>query len=183
MNYYDLLGVKPTASIDEIRQAYLAKMHLIHPDKIDEKKDPQSWKEANYLSSIFNNAYAILKDPMKRAEYNASENIISASTTERRTEYNPADNTQKNADTDKADIKSDISSQDKRYRPGSFSDLLKRIRKIFIIIWLIVTLCIISVSTVYLGPDSELGLGAFLIGLACSILMLWGVYWAINDEF
>lgn len=69
MNYYDLLGVKPTASIDEIRQAYLAKMRIIHPDKIDVKKDPQSWKEANHLSSLVNEAYSVLRDIQKRVEY------------------------------------------------------------------------------------------------------------------
>lgn len=59
ISYYDVLGVKPTCSLSEIQSAYknLVKKH--HPDKGGNIE----------LIELINKAYAVLKDPLKRNEY------------------------------------------------------------------------------------------------------------------
>jgi curved DNA-binding protein CbpA len=60
MSLYDILGVKKTATISEIRIAYHKLARSYHPDK-----NPD---DATRMEEI-NNAYAILKNPTQRAEY------------------------------------------------------------------------------------------------------------------
>ncbi|MDO8552175.1 MAG: molecular chaperone DnaJ [bacterium] len=59
-NYYDILGISKTATDDEIKSAFRKLAHKYHPDKKggDEKK----FKEAS-------EAYAVLSDKKKRAQY------------------------------------------------------------------------------------------------------------------
>ncbi len=63
-NYYDILGVAKNASDSEIKRAYrrLAQKH--HPDR--NKGHPEAEKKFKEI----NNAYEILSDPKKRAQYN-----------------------------------------------------------------------------------------------------------------
>lgn len=62
ITYYDLLGVKSTASREEIRQAYKANIAKYHPDL---NKAPN----ANQLAAMMNVAWETLSDPKRRAEY------------------------------------------------------------------------------------------------------------------
>ena len=62
-NYYELLGVSPNATIEEIHKAYKALMKKVHPDL--HKNDPDAEEKAK----LINNAYATLKDPSQRAFY------------------------------------------------------------------------------------------------------------------
>ena len=64
MSYYDVLGIKPGASPDEIKKAYrkLASKH--HPDK---GGDQQRFKDISV-------AYDTLSNPQKKAEYDAQRN-------------------------------------------------------------------------------------------------------------
>ena len=59
-DYYDILGVSSGASQDEIKKAFRKKAHELHPDK--DSGDEEKFKEAN-------EAYQVLSDEKKRAQY------------------------------------------------------------------------------------------------------------------
>ena len=62
-DYYDILGVKKTASDDEIKKAYRALAKKFHPDKNKGNKDAENkFKEIS-------EANAVLSDKEKRAQY------------------------------------------------------------------------------------------------------------------
>ena len=59
-NYYDILGVEKNSSDEEIKKAFRKIAHKYHPDK--QGGDEKKFKEAS-------EAYAVLSDKKKRAEY------------------------------------------------------------------------------------------------------------------
>lgn len=61
-NYYDILGVGKSASKDEIKRAYRKLAHEYHPDKQHGRGDEQKFREIN-------EAYEVLSDETKRAQY------------------------------------------------------------------------------------------------------------------
>jgi molecular chaperone DnaJ len=66
-NPYNILGVSPTASTDDIKKAYRALAMRHHPDR-----NPNSNAEVRF--NAIKKAYELLSDPQKRAEYNYSIN-------------------------------------------------------------------------------------------------------------
>ncbi len=62
-DYYAVLGVTPTASDGEIRRAYLRLARHYHPDLNHGVQDRQI--------KLLNEAYEVLRDPRKRAAYDA----------------------------------------------------------------------------------------------------------------
>ncbi len=62
-DYYQLLGVERNASADEIKKAYRRLAHQYHPDKNPD--DPQAEERFKQISE----AYGVLSDPPKRANY------------------------------------------------------------------------------------------------------------------
>lgn len=62
IDYYSMLEVHNTATSIEIKEAYKRKSKLYHPDI---NKSP----DANHKMQILNEAYEILKSPIKRAKY------------------------------------------------------------------------------------------------------------------
>ncbi len=63
-DYYDVLGVKKTATEEEIKKAYRALAMKYHPDR-----NPGNKKEAEERFKEINEAYAVLSDKDKRRQY------------------------------------------------------------------------------------------------------------------
>ncbi len=63
-NYYDLLGVSEKASAEEIKKAYRKLAVKYHPDK-----NPNNVKEAESRFKEISEAYFVLSDEKKRAQY------------------------------------------------------------------------------------------------------------------
>ncbi len=61
-DYYEILGLKRDASVDEIKKAYRKLAHKYHPDVSKDPKGEEQFKDVA-------EAYQTLKDPEKRAAY------------------------------------------------------------------------------------------------------------------
>jgi DnaJ-class molecular chaperone len=62
-DYYEILGVAPNASTEEIKRAYHRMAFQCHPDR------HQETEEAHKKMQKINEAYAVLTDSTKRREY------------------------------------------------------------------------------------------------------------------
>jgi len=68
MNYYDILGINKGATKDDIKKAFRKLAHQYHPDK--KSGNEQKFKEIN-------EAYQVLSDDKKRAEYDTYGRVFS----------------------------------------------------------------------------------------------------------
>lgn len=67
IDYYEVLGVDPNASADDIQRAYKQEALQWHPDKVTaEQKDI-----ATERFKVINSSYGVLSDPTKKREYDA----------------------------------------------------------------------------------------------------------------
>lgn len=66
-DYYDLLGLKPTASVDEIRRRYKFLVLAFHPDRF--ARTPEHHMLAEQQIKQINEAYKVLSDPQARTRY------------------------------------------------------------------------------------------------------------------
>jgi len=69
-DYYDLLGLprKLNLSVDELQQRFYEMSRYLHPDLFTRKAERER-QYAMEASSILNDAYRTLRDPVKRANY------------------------------------------------------------------------------------------------------------------
>ena len=65
-NPYDLLGIKKTATADEIKKAYRKLARTLHPDVNPDKNAADRFKAVTA-------AYDLLSDPEKRRRFDAGE--------------------------------------------------------------------------------------------------------------
>ena len=70
--YYEILQIAPTASADEIEQAYEKQFN--HWRRLVTHHDLEMVNRANQALQILQNVRAVLVDPQKRSAYNASLN-------------------------------------------------------------------------------------------------------------
>ena len=68
-SYYSRLGVRQSASPEEIKAAYRKRVLENHPDRIDREAQPGRWQEANRRIADLNAAYAVLSNPAKKRAY------------------------------------------------------------------------------------------------------------------
>jgi hypothetical protein len=69
--YYELLGIEPTATADDIKRGYRKAALQWHPDK-----NPTNIEEATERFRGIQNAHAVLSDPQERAWYDSHRNQI-----------------------------------------------------------------------------------------------------------
>lgn len=71
-DHYKILGVSPSASIEEIQRAYNRAARRNHPDK---QENDEAKKRAEAEMQILNQSYAVLKDPKKRQQYDSGIDV------------------------------------------------------------------------------------------------------------
>ena len=67
-SHYDVLGVRPDATQDEIRRAYHALARRHHPDTQPDA-EPSAAREAGRAMAAVNDAWEVLGDPARRRSY------------------------------------------------------------------------------------------------------------------
>jgi len=70
-NLYDLLGVSPNCSVDDLRKAFRSKSLLLHPDKHADKSEKEQKKIASQFIAM-TEANDILMDTTNRRKYNST---------------------------------------------------------------------------------------------------------------
>jgi curved DNA-binding protein CbpA len=71
LNYYQLLGTKEAAPLEEVKKSYFDFSKKYHPDRINAAPDSTVMMRANEVFAEINKAYEILSDKDKKNEYDA----------------------------------------------------------------------------------------------------------------
>lgn len=69
LDYFELLGVATDASLDEVRAGYRALQAVYHPDRVFRSSDRDLVNAVDVISKRLTEAYVVLRDPRKRAQY------------------------------------------------------------------------------------------------------------------
>lgn len=67
-DYYEILGVTPDSSDQEIKEAYRYKVNILHPDRLVNVPEFARRRAEQDLKKV-NRAYDVLKDPQRKREY------------------------------------------------------------------------------------------------------------------
>jgi curved DNA-binding protein CbpA len=70
VTHYDVLGVEPTATSAEIRQAYVARARLLHPDRLQDLPPGEAARRSRDMQDV-NEAFRVLRSPESRSVYDA----------------------------------------------------------------------------------------------------------------
>ncbi len=73
LSHYELLGVRPEAPVEEIHQAYFERSRLFHPDLRHREDLAHCEKELTTVFERLKAAHETLSDPVRRAEYDATQ--------------------------------------------------------------------------------------------------------------
>ncbi len=68
LDYYQLLGIDPKASLGEIRAAFHTSSRSFHPD-VNRGLPPDLKRQCNLISKRITEAYSVLRDPRRRQAY------------------------------------------------------------------------------------------------------------------
>ena len=68
-NYYQILGVEPKATVEEIRESYFSLAKDFHPDRVSSLGLQDVAKQAEEIFRFINEAHSTLSDRNKRIEY------------------------------------------------------------------------------------------------------------------
>ncbi len=115
-DYYEILGVSKNATDDELKKAYRRLAIQFHPDRNQNNKDAEEkFKEIN-------EAYSVLSDPKKRAQYDqfgtVDENGFSSDFG-----YSSFDDIFSNISSMFGDLFGDYATSDRRNRPQKGDDI------------------------------------------------------------
>ncbi len=88
MNYYDVLGITPSATPDDIKQAYREMVEIHHPDRMQGLR-PEVRERAEGQLRLINEAYAVLRNPNDRIRYDA---VLAGSTPKKEPAFKPTGN-------------------------------------------------------------------------------------------
>ncbi|TGZ80346.1 DnaJ-domain-containing protein [Ascodesmis nigricans] len=80
IDYYAALGVPPTATPSQIREAYKRAALKTHPDRVSHN-DPTRASRTKRFQEV-NDAYYILSDPIRRRDYDSTRRSSSSSTSQ-----------------------------------------------------------------------------------------------------
>lgn len=94
---YAILGVVPDATPDAIREAYLARVRVLHPDRFNPELQPREWHLANEMLANLNEAYNILRAPASRIKYDSLRNVTMRPSTTEQPKPRPPPSTSKSS--------------------------------------------------------------------------------------